>query len=395
MLSGDLIRILRSRNFCSIVLRNAESGPKDLVEAIPRSISNYLHRISVLQELPEKSRIGSALDFVLDTLSPDELLDTAQSIAQVDLGATACRACDTFRGRLFSYHRVAAVSHAEPALERIRLHTLADVPNAWVLTESHRLDYLFLSHFRLWKKPWLSPTSVLTGSRDISLPASISPCYNCLWTAKPETSIKYFILQLSPSLPSHLIQFATTNSSTVSSPSSPSSRPSPTRSLATCAQHLRPFADGFRADASVKTQTSTVFDVYSMVLLVSSTYLHRACRLPVPSSRCWVACAGLRSRRFPVWDPSRAQHPENRAFYLAPKATAFQTADTNALYALFENSKSTQGDATANGRNIDGIVSVIVMLVVPHRTLASSTRAETEASPLAISSEYLGLATTQ
>ncbi|KAE9382704.1 hypothetical protein BT96DRAFT_196115 [Gymnopus androsaceus JB14] len=167
MLSGDLIRILRSRNFCSIVLRNAESGPKDLVEAIPRSISNYLHRISVLQELPEKSRIGSALDFVLDTLSPDEcpsqlsaarrrktsivslsgksfvilnakwrklpsarlrwqliscdyrLLDTAQSMAQIDLGATACRAYDTFKGRLLSYHRVAAGSHAEPVLERI------------------------------------------------------------------------------------------------------------------------------------------------------------------------------------------------------------------------------------------------------------------------------------
>ncbi|KAE9396116.1 hypothetical protein BT96DRAFT_1021539 [Gymnopus androsaceus JB14] len=97
------------------------------------------------------------------------LLDAAQSIAQIDLGVAVRRVYDTFKGQVVQLSLIDSWFHAESALESIRLHTLADVPNAWVLTESHRLDHLFLSHSRLWKKPRLSPTSVLTVSRDHKL----------------------------------------------------------------------------------------------------------------------------------------------------------------------------------------------------------------------------------
>lgn len=135
------------------------------------------------------------------------LLDIAQSIAQIDLGVTMCRAYNTFREQVVSViiewlldltqsrlgtdtlvmREIIAEelmsarkrdTHSSYGYNSQGLHTLADVPNPT------RLDYLFLSHTRLWKKPRLSLkeiyTSILTVSRDHKLAVGMFfTCQNC------------------------------------------------------------------------------------------------------------------------------------------------------------------------------------------------------------------------
>lgn len=123
------------------------------------------------------------------------LLEVAQSITQIDLGVTVRRAYDTFReqvstviiewlldltqSRLGSDTLILREVLAEELLSPRRrdnvtygpnpqaLNSLPDIPNP------SRLDYLFLYHTRLWKKPRLSLkeiyTAVLTLSRDHKL----------------------------------------------------------------------------------------------------------------------------------------------------------------------------------------------------------------------------------
>ncbi|KAJ4001502.1 hypothetical protein F5050DRAFT_1724324 [Lentinula boryana] len=171
------------------------------------------------------------------------LLETAQSIAQIDLGVTMRHAYDTFReqvssviiewlldltqSRLGTDTLVLREVIAEELLSPRRrenhgsygynaqgLHTLTDVPHPT------RLDHLFLSHTRLWKKPRLSLkeiyTSVLTISREHKLAVAghfarvyyrVIDAY-LLVDREAETSIKYFALQLFtvPSVASHIVR---------------------------------------------------------------------------------------------------------------------------------------------------------------------------------------------
>ncbi|KAE9403494.1 hypothetical protein BT96DRAFT_917440 [Gymnopus androsaceus JB14] len=171
------------------------------------------------------------------------LLDTAQSIAQIDLGVTMRRAYDTFREQVVSViiewlldltqsrlgtdtlvlREIIAEelmsarkrdTHSSYGYNSQGLHTLADVPNPT------RLDHLFLSHTRLWKKPRLSLkeiyTSVLTVSRDhkLAVAGHFARVYHRVIDAyllvdrEAETSIKYFALQLFtvPSVASHIVR---------------------------------------------------------------------------------------------------------------------------------------------------------------------------------------------
>ncbi|KAF9073193.1 hypothetical protein BDP27DRAFT_1381774 [Rhodocollybia butyracea] len=149
------------------------------------------------------------------------LLDIAQSITQIDLGVTMRRAYDTFREQVVSViiewlldltqsrlgtdtlmlKEVIAEellsprkrdNHTSYGYNSHGLHALTDVPNPT------RIDHLFLSHTRLWKKP----------------PGHFARVYHRVIDAyllvdrEAETSIKYFALQLFtvPSVASHIVR---------------------------------------------------------------------------------------------------------------------------------------------------------------------------------------------
>ncbi|KAJ4473358.1 hypothetical protein C8J55DRAFT_562876 [Lentinula edodes] len=171
------------------------------------------------------------------------LLEIAQSISQIDLGVTMRRAYDTFREQVASViiewlldltqsrlgtdtlvmREVIAEellsprkrdNHSSYGYSAQSLHSLTDVPNPT------RLDHLFLSHTRLWKRPRLSLkeiyTSVLTISRDhkLAVAGHFARVYHRVIDAyllvdrEAETSIKYFALQLFtvPSVASHIVR---------------------------------------------------------------------------------------------------------------------------------------------------------------------------------------------
>ncbi|KIK56391.1 hypothetical protein GYMLUDRAFT_1016120 [Collybiopsis luxurians FD-317 M1] len=171
------------------------------------------------------------------------LLEIAQSIAQIDLGVTIRRAYDTFREQVVAViiewlldltqarlgtdtlvlREVIAEELLSPRKRESQssygfnsqgLHSLTDVSNPT------RLDHLFLSHTRLWKKPRLSLkeiyTSILTISRDhkLAVAGHFARVYHRVIDAyllvdrEAETSIKYFALQLFtvPSVASHIVR---------------------------------------------------------------------------------------------------------------------------------------------------------------------------------------------
>ncbi|ESK86483.1 hypothetical protein Moror_9888 [Moniliophthora roreri MCA 2997] len=169
------------------------------------------------------------------------LLEMAQTIAQIDLGVTIRRAYDTFREqvasviiewlvdltqcRLGTDTVILREIIAEELLSKRKrdntsaynaqgLHSLPDI------RDPARIDSLFLSHTRLWKKPRLSLkeiyTAVLTLGRNhkLAVAGHFATVYNRVVDAyllvdrEAETSIKYFALQLFtvPSVATHIVR---------------------------------------------------------------------------------------------------------------------------------------------------------------------------------------------
>ncbi|EJD04513.1 uncharacterized protein FOMMEDRAFT_107268 [Fomitiporia mediterranea MF3/22] len=177
----------------------------------------------------------------MNTYSP-KLLDIAQAIARIDLGVTVRRAYDTFREqiagvliewlldltkcRLLSdtmvIREVIAAEFFSP--RRKDLHCLLQHADcAKVLQEiddPSRLDWMFLYHTRLWKKPRLSLkeiyVSILTLSHEHKMSVAVHYANVYHWIIdsyllvdrEAETSIKYFALQLFtvPSIAAHIVQ---------------------------------------------------------------------------------------------------------------------------------------------------------------------------------------------
>jgi E3 ubiquitin-protein ligase UBR1 len=181
------------------------------------------------------------------------LLETAQIISQVDLGVTIRRAYDTFREQvsaviiewLLDLTRSRLATDALFLREMIavelmsprKTYTNQTPPPISDLPDYTRLDWLFLYHTRLWKKPRLSLkeiyASVLTLSHEHKLavgkriPIHLYFTYYSLTSAghfanvyyrvidayllvdrEAETSIKYFALQLFtvPSIAYHIVK---------------------------------------------------------------------------------------------------------------------------------------------------------------------------------------------
>ncbi|THH04445.1 hypothetical protein EW145_g5517 [Phellinidium pouzarii] len=177
----------------------------------------------------------------MNSYSP-RLLEIAQAIAKIDLGVTVRRAYDSFREQiagvliewLLDLTKCRFLSDTTVIREVIAneffcprrkdIHSLLqNAECAKVLQEINnpsRLDWMFLYHTRLWKKPRLSLkeiyVSILTLSHEhkISVAVHFANVYHwvidsyLLVDREAETSIKYFALQLFtvPSVAAHIVQ---------------------------------------------------------------------------------------------------------------------------------------------------------------------------------------------
>lgn len=195
----------------------------------------------------EAARMTSKIDehgrdiVEMNNYSP-RLLEIASAIAKIDLGVTVRRAYDSFREQIASVliewlldltkcrllsdtniiREVIATEFFNP--RRKDISALLQIEEcAKVLQEINnpsRLDWMFLYHTRLWKKPRLSLkeiyVSILTLSHDhkIKLATHFANVYHwiidsyLLVDREAETSIKYFALQLFtvPSVAEHIVQ---------------------------------------------------------------------------------------------------------------------------------------------------------------------------------------------
>ncbi|KAL0063833.1 E3 ubiquitin-protein ligase ubr1 [Marasmius tenuissimus] len=170
------------------------------------------------------------------------LLEMAQTIAQIDLGVTIRRAYDTFREQVASViiewlvdltqcrlgtdtlilreiiaEEMLSARKRDNATASYNAQALLTIPD---VREPTRLDYLFLSHTRLWKKPRLSLkeiyTAILTLGRDhkLAVAGHFAQVYHRVIDAyllvdrEAETSIKYFALQLFtvPSVANYIVR---------------------------------------------------------------------------------------------------------------------------------------------------------------------------------------------
>ncbi|KAK7047224.1 E3 ubiquitin-protein ligase ubr1 [Paramarasmius palmivorus] len=169
------------------------------------------------------------------------LLEMAQTIAQIDLGVTIRRAYDTFREQVASVIiewlvdltqcrlNTDTVILREIIAEELLAKRKRDNTSAYNAQSLHslpdlrdpaRIDSLFLSHTRLWKKPRLSLkeiyTAVLTLGRNhkLAVAGHFAIVYHRVVDAyllvdrEAETSIKYFALQLFtvPSVATHIVR---------------------------------------------------------------------------------------------------------------------------------------------------------------------------------------------
>ncbi|KAI5118525.1 hypothetical protein M0805_007693 [Coniferiporia weirii] len=177
----------------------------------------------------------------MNSYSP-RLLEIAQAVARIDLGVTVRRAYDSFREQIagvlvewlldltkcrllsdtMGIREVIANEFFSP--RRKDIHSLSqDAECAKVLQEINnpsRLDWMFLYHTRLWKKPRLSLkeiyVSILTLSHGHKLSVAVRFASVYHWVIdsyllvdrEAETSIKYFALQLFtvPSVAAHIVQ---------------------------------------------------------------------------------------------------------------------------------------------------------------------------------------------
>ncbi|KAI0367458.1 hypothetical protein BV20DRAFT_970410 [Pilatotrama ljubarskyi] len=156
------------------------------------------------------------------------LLDMARAIAQIDLGVTVRRAFDTFREQvsaviiewLLDLTRSRLSTDALILREILTSELLSPRKNSSLLSakdpsrvlpdisDPTRLDWLFLYHARLWKKPRLNLkeiyASLLTVSHEhkLAIASHFASVYHRIIDAylltdrEAETSIKYFALQL-------------------------------------------------------------------------------------------------------------------------------------------------------------------------------------------------------
>ncbi|KAI9059537.1 hypothetical protein FKP32DRAFT_1596096 [Trametes sanguinea] len=181
----------------------------------------------------EAARIADRIDeqgreIIEISLKSSRLLDMARTIAQIDLGVTVRRAFDTFReqvsaviiewlldltrSRLGTDALVLREILAAELLSARKCSSLISARDpAKVLPEIHhptRLDWLFIYHARLWKKPRLNLkeiyASLLTVSHEhkLAIASHFASVYHRIIDAylltdrEAETSIKYFALQL-------------------------------------------------------------------------------------------------------------------------------------------------------------------------------------------------------
>ncbi|KAM5534387.1 hypothetical protein V8D89_011980 [Ganoderma adspersum] len=167
-------------------------------------------------------------DIIEMSPSSARLLEVAQAVAQIDLGVTVRRAFDTFREQvsaviiewLLDLTRSRLSSDALILREILATELLSPRRNSSLLAgqdstralpdihEPTRLDWLFLYHARLWKKPRLNLkeiyASLLTLSHEhkLGIASHFASVYHRIIDAyllsdrEAETSIKYFALQL-------------------------------------------------------------------------------------------------------------------------------------------------------------------------------------------------------
>ncbi|KAH9850612.1 hypothetical protein C2E23DRAFT_734790 [Lenzites betulinus] len=156
------------------------------------------------------------------------LLDMARAIAQIDLGVTVRRAYDTFREQvsavviewLLDLTRSRLSTDALVLREVLAYELLSPRKNASVLpandptralpgvNDPTRLDWLFLYHARLWKRPRLNLKEIyaslliVSHEHKLAIASHFASVYHRIIDAylltdrEAETSIKYFALQL-------------------------------------------------------------------------------------------------------------------------------------------------------------------------------------------------------
>ncbi|OSX68023.1 hypothetical protein POSPLADRAFT_1129207 [Postia placenta MAD-698-R-SB12] len=224
-LSGDPTQRDQSRDQFSLVLWNDDKHSFEELVLLLCDLSNRTREEAsvAVDRIDEQGR-----EVIETNSNATRLLEMAQSISQIDLGATLRRAYDTFREQV-----VAVIIEWLLDLTRSRLATdtliLREVIAAELLNprrhyaympthdvgkvlsdinDPSRIDWMFLYHTRLWKKPRLNLkeiyASLLTLSHEhkLAVASHFASVYHRIIDAyllvdrEAETSIKYFALQL-------------------------------------------------------------------------------------------------------------------------------------------------------------------------------------------------------
>ena len=240
--------------YCVLIWNDDKHSFEEVIKLISDVTSRSRQEaVDIVHRIDEQGR-----EIIDMNANVSRLLEVAQTISQVDLGVTVRRAYDTFREQV-----VAVIIEWLLDLTRSRLGSdtviLREIIAAELLSPRRRdnstystnpqapnvvagvynptrLDWMFLYHTRLWKKPRLSLkeiyASILTLSRDHKLAVGSSvflfPCFTLILSIashfsnvyhrvidayllvdrEAETSIKYFALQLFtvPSVAYHIVR---------------------------------------------------------------------------------------------------------------------------------------------------------------------------------------------
>ncbi|KAI0757474.1 hypothetical protein C8Q80DRAFT_103676 [Daedaleopsis nitida] len=207
----------------AVVIWNDDKHSFDEVIELLHDITNRSHEDAsqVADRIDEHGR-----DIIEMSTNTARLLEIAQAIAQIDLGVTVRRAFDTFReqvsaviiewlldltrSRLNNDNLILREVLATELLSQRKNVSLVSTVDRILpdIPDPTRLDWLFLYHARLWKKPRLNLkeiyASLLTLSHEhkLAIASHFASVYHRIIDAylltdrEAETSIKYFALQL-------------------------------------------------------------------------------------------------------------------------------------------------------------------------------------------------------
>ncbi|KAI0651382.1 hypothetical protein C8Q79DRAFT_932987 [Trametes meyenii] len=210
----------------AIVVWNDDKHSFDEVIELLHDITNRTREeaLQIADRIDDQGR-----DIIEMSSNSSRLLDMARAIAQIDLGVTVRRAFDTFREQVSAViiEWLLDLTRSRLSTDALILReilasellsprknttsTLAAKEAGKVVPDVHdptRLDWLFLYHARLWKKPRLNLkeiyASLLTVSHEhkLAIASHFASVYHRIIDAylltdrEAETSIKYFALQL-------------------------------------------------------------------------------------------------------------------------------------------------------------------------------------------------------